>query len=106
MYDARPHASVSTYLVGLVVQPAHSLQRGPLCTAPPPLSPWLAQLNNPAARRCHVATLDTRTPPPDQLGFQDVGWRENTDVKDATPFITSLARDGILLESHCEHRRF
>ena len=27
-------------------------------------------------------------------------------MKDATPFITSLARDGILLESHCEYSSF
>ena len=36
----------------------------------------------------------------DDLGYQDVGWRENTDLKDATPFVTQLAKEGIKLEAH------
>ena len=35
-----------------------------------------------------------------QLGWQDVGYRPNTDVKDATPFIDSLAAEGVKLDAH------
>ena len=36
----------------------------------------------------------------DDLGFADLGYRENTDLKDATPFIDSIAAEGIKLDVH------
>jgi len=36
----------------------------------------------------------------DDQGFQDLGYRENTDLKDATPFIDSLAAEGVKLDFH------
>eukprot|EP00040_Diaphanoeca_grandis_P007156 m.39919 g.39919 ORF g.39919 m.39919 type:complete len:571 (-) comp18337_c0_seq1:239-1951(-) len=36
----------------------------------------------------------------DDMGFQDVGYRTNTDLKDATPFIDSRAAQGIKLDFH------
>jgi len=36
----------------------------------------------------------------DDLGFADVGYRENTDLKAATPYIDSIAAQGIKLDYH------